>query len=120
MAMFSAASAMSASSKTTDRRLAAELQVRPLQVLCRGRGDLVAGPGGAGDRDHRRCLVRDDRPAGVAVAADDVEHAGRQELGGDLGHHAPTMTGVVSLGLSTTQLPAASAGANFQIAIIIG
>ncbi len=29
-------------------------------------------------------------------------------------------TGVVSLGLSTTQLPAASAGAIFQIAIIIG
>ncbi len=29
-------------------------------------------------------------------------------------------TGVVSLGLSTTQLPAASAGANFQTAIIIG
>ncbi len=29
-------------------------------------------------------------------------------------------TGVVSDGLSTTQLPAASAGANFQTAIIIG
>ena len=27
----------------------------------------------------------DHRPAGVAVAADHVEHAGRQELGGDLG-----------------------------------
>ena len=30
------------------------------------------------------------------------------------------VTGVVSLGLSTTVLPAASAGANFQTAIIIG
>ena len=30
------------------------------------------------------------------------------------------LTGVVSLGLSTTQLPAASAGAYFQTAIIIG
>ena len=30
------------------------------------------------------------------------------------------VTGVVSLGLSTTQLPAASAGAIFQTAIIIG
>jgi hypothetical protein len=30
------------------------------------------------------------------------------------------LTGVVSLGLRTTVLPAASAGANFQIAIIIG
>ena len=30
------------------------------------------------------------------------------------------LAGVVSLGLRTTQLPAASAGANFQTAIIIG
>ena len=30
--------------------------------------------------------VRDQRAAGVAVAADDVEHAGGQELGHDLGH----------------------------------
>jgi len=30
------------------------------------------------------------------------------------------VTGVVSLGLSTTVLPAAMAGANFQTAIIIG
>jgi len=30
------------------------------------------------------------------------------------------VTGVVSLGLSTTVFPAAMAGTNFQIAIIIG
>ncbi len=32
----------------------------------------------------------------------------------------PVVAGVVSLGLSTTVLPAARAGANFQTAIIIG
>ena len=34
--------------------------------------------------------------------------------------NCPVDAGVVSLGLSTTVLPAAMAGANFQIAIIIG
>ena len=69
-----------------DRRLAAEFEVRALEVLRRGLGHLVAGAGRAGDRHHRRGLVRDDGPAGVAVAADHVEDAGREELGGDLGH----------------------------------
>ena len=73
----------------------------------------------AGDRHHRRDRVDDHRAAGVAVPAHDVEDTRRQELGGDLGEQRE-LTGVVSLGLSTTQLPAASAGATFQIAIIIG
>ena len=84
-AMPSAAFSMSASSKTIDRRLAAELEVHPLEVGRRRLGDLHAGAHRAGDRDHRRGLVRDQRAAGVAVAADDVEHAGRQELLADLG-----------------------------------
>ena len=78
--MPSAAFAMSASSKTMTRRLAAELEVDPLEVVGGRLGDLHAGPHRAGDRDHLRGLVRDQRAAGVAVAADDVEHARRQEL----------------------------------------
>ena len=117
--MFSAAFSMSASSNTITGALPPSSRWVALEILRRRLGDLVAGAGRAGDRHHRRCLVRDDRPAGVAVAADHVEHAGREELGGDLGHQR-VETGVVSLGLSTTQLPAASAGANFQTAIIIG
>ena len=64
--------------------------------------------------------VRDERAAGVAVAADDVEDARGQELGRDLGRAAAVEAGVVSDGLSTMVLPAASAGAIFQTAIIIG
>ena len=61
----------------------------------------------------------DHRRAGRPVAAHDVEHAGRQDLGGS----SPSRTveaGVVSDGLSTNVLPAASAGPIFQTAIIIG
>ena len=43
-------------------------------------GDLRPGAHRAGDGDHLRGLVRDQRPTGVAVAADDVEDAGREEL----------------------------------------
>jgi hypothetical protein len=64
--------------------------------------------------------VLDDRAARVAVAADHVEDARRQELRGDLGRASPVEMGVVSEGLSTMALPAAMAGANFQTAIIIG
>ena len=45
---------------------------------------------------------------------------GGQELGRELGEHHACVSGVVSAGFSTTVLPAASAGAIFQIAIIIG
>ena len=103
-----------------DRRLAAELEVDPLEVG-RGRaGDLAAGPHRAGDRDHLRGPVLDQRrgrcpgrrrrrsarPGGRnswQISASSVEEAG-----------------VVSLGLRTTVLPAARAGAIFQIIIISG
>ena len=45
----------------------------------------MPGPDRAGDGDHVRAVVADDRAAGVPVADDDVEHARRQELRGDLG-----------------------------------
>ena len=78
------------------RRLAAELEVHPLEVGGGGRGDLHAGADRAGDRDHLRGLVLDQRAAGVAVAGDDVEHARRQELLGQLGRAASSDAGVVS------------------------
>ena len=97
--MFSAASSMSASSKTMTGALPPSSRWVRLRSLAAAVGHLVAGPRRAGDRHHRRRRVRHDRPAGVAVAADDVEHAGRQELGGDLGHQQRSTTGVVSTGL---------------------
>ena len=102
------------------RRLAAELEVDALEVGGRRSGDLHPGPHRAGDRDHLRGLVLHQAAAGVAVAADDVEHARRQELLGQISASSVELAGVVSLGLRTTVLPAASAGAIFQIIIISG
>ena len=84
------------------------------------RGHLSTGPGGSGDRHHLRRRVRDQGTAGVPVTADDVEHARRQELGGDLGQQQRSTPASCRDGFSTTVLPAAIAGANFQTAIIIG
>ena len=118
--MFSAACSMSASSNTMTGALPPSSRWVRLRSFGAASATWMPGAGRAGDRDHRRHLVRDQRPAGVAVAADHVEDARREELAGDLGHEQPSETGVVSLGLSTTQLPAASAGAIFQTAIIRG
>ena len=68
-----------------DRRLAAELEVDPLERLGRVLGDPLAGLDRAGERDHVDVLVLDQRRAGVVAAGDDVEHALGQELRGDLG-----------------------------------
>jgi hypothetical protein len=63
--------------------------------------------------------VGDERPAGVPVTADDVQHTRRQELRGDPSQQE-TRHGRVSAGLSTTVFPAAIAGATFHTAIISG
>ena len=102
-----------------DRCLATELEVQRFRRLRGGRGHLLAGAHRAGDADHRRRVVRDHRPAGVAITADHVEHAGREELGGDLGEQRGAGRRRVA-GLQHDALPAASAGANFHTAIIIG
>src|SRR5690606_4721302 len=68
-----------------DGGLAAQLQVEPLEVDGGGLGDLGSGAGGAGERDEPWDRVVHGGAAGVAVAGDHVEHAGRQELRGDLG-----------------------------------
>ena len=57
-----------------------------------------------GDRHHLRGRVLDQRAAGVAVAADDVEDARRQELGAMISAISTVVTGVVSDGLSTTRV----------------
>ena len=68
------------------RRLAAQLEVHPLERVGRGPGDHLAGGDVAGERHHGDARVRDQRRAGgLALAGDDVEHAGRQDVGGDLG-----------------------------------
>ena len=58
--------------------------------------------------------------AGVAVAADHVEHARRAGTPAATSASSSVEIGVVSDGLSTTVLPAAMAGAIFQTAIISG
>ena len=83
--MPSAAAAMSASSNTTTGALPPSSRWHALQALRRRCGDLLAGAHRAGDADHRGDVVHHHRPAGVAVAAHDVEDAGGEELGGDLG-----------------------------------
>ena len=73
------------------RRLATQLQVHVLERLGRRRHDLRAGPGAAGDRDHVGARVLHEGSPGVAVAAQDVEHARGEHLLGELGqpHGAP-------------------------------
>src|SRR5919112_4013445 len=70
-----------------DRRLAAELQVYPLEVGGGGLRDLHAGPYGTGDRHHLWRGVLDQHPSCVPVAAEHVEDAIGEEFRGDLGHH---------------------------------
>jgi hypothetical protein len=55
-----------------------------------------------------------------AAAHDEVEHAGRQARALMMSASAQALPGTRSAGLSTTQLPKASAGAIFQAGIAIG
>lgn len=56
-----------------------------LEVRRGGGRDLPAGPDAAGDRDQPDGRMGGEFPAGVPVAADDVEHTRRQVFGGDAG-----------------------------------
>jgi len=63
--------------------------------------------------------MRDERGAGLAVTADDVETpSGRNSA--STSAIQTLLAGVVSDGFRTMQLPAASAGAHFQTPIIAG
>ena len=59
-------------------------------------------------------------PASLAEAVDHVQHARGQQVGDQLGQHQDADRASLSAGLSTTQLPAPSAGASFQAAIRMG
>ena len=69
-----------------DRGLAAELQVDTLQVRRCGARHLHAGAHAPGDRHHGGLGMGDELATGVPVAADDVEHPGRQVLAHHLRH----------------------------------
>src|ERR1700735_3733037 len=84
-AMPSAVAAMSASSNTMTGALPPSSRWTRLRSSAAALATSPPAPDGAGDRDHLRDLVRNQRPAGVAVAGDHVEHAWRQELPRDLG-----------------------------------
>ena len=76
--------------------------------------------GGTGEGDLGDALAGGQGLAGLpAEALDDVEHARRQQVADEFQQHADAQR-VCSAGLSTTQLPAASAGASFQAAISSG
>ena len=103
------------------RRLAAELEVDALEGVRRGARDLLAGGDVAGERDQPDVRVADDPGAdGLAVAGDDVQDAGREDRPRRSCAKRSVVSGVCSDGFRTVTLPAASAGANFQIAIISG
>jgi hypothetical protein len=91
------------------RGLATELEVHALDVLGGAGRDLGARAHRPGDGDESRASVLDEHPAGLPVAGDDVERAGREELRGQLGEQQGGLRGGVE-GLRTTVLPAASAG----------
>ena len=103
-----------------DRRLAAELEVHALEVVGRGLRDLHARAHRAGDRDHLRGRVVDHRGAGRAVARDDVEHARRQELGGDLGEQQRRRAASCRSASARWCCPRRCAGANFHTAMLSG
>ena len=107
-----------------DRRLAAQLEVHPLQR--------VGGVAWAISLPVSTSPVSDTMPTSGcrtmrvagrhAVAGDHVEHAGREHLGlGDqLGQPEQRSAASISDGLMTTQLPAARAGPSFQAAMYSG
>ena len=100
-----------------DRRLAAELEVEALDRVRGVAGDALARLGIAGDRHHGHGGMEHQRVAdGLTGAGDDVEDAGRQDVGGDLRQHQG-VSGVRIDGLRMTVLPAASAGPIFQPAM---
>ena len=115
-----AAASRSASAKTTLADLPPSSSVTRLIVCGGARGDPAADLGRAGEGDLGDVGVLDQAlPADAARAGDDVEHALRAAR--PRARSAPArarVSGVSSAGLRTTVLPAASAGATFQEAIV--
>ena len=78
-------------------------------------GGRLAGEGDLGDA----LGLRQRLAAFDAEAVDDVDHAGRHDVAQKLHQHEDRQRGLLG-GLETTQLPAASAGASFHVAIRSG
>jgi hypothetical protein len=101
-------------------RLAAELERHRDQVLGRVLHDLATRGRLAGEGDLGHARADGQRLAGLeAEAVDDVEHAGGQQVGDQLGQHHDRRRRLLGR-LEHHALPAASAGASFQAAIRIG
>ena len=82
--------------------------------------DQLAGVHIPGERDDAHVRVADERVADRhAVSRDDVEHAGREDVRGELGQLDGGERGQLRR-LEDDLLPVASAGPIFQIAIISG
>ena len=93
------------------------------RLRLRAASSWIFRPGGgvAGERHEVDVVMRGDRRADlVAGAGDHVEDAGRQAGFERQPPSLSVVSGVAVAGLRTTELPAASAGPIFQIAIMNG
>ena len=99
------------------RRVAAELEVHPLEVLGRERADRAAGPGRPGEGDHPHGPARRPapRPRRRRRAARAARPSGRPASAKISASTAPPLTAVRGSGLSSTALPSASAGATARM-----
>ena len=110
-----------ASSKTMLAALPPSSRVSALSRAGDGAADLLADRGRAGEGDLVDVGMPDQREPDLARAGDDVDDARRQVgLAADVREEERRLSGVELAGLSTTVLPAASAGAIFQASISSG
>jgi hypothetical protein len=110
---------MSASSKTTTGALPPSSRCTRLTWAAALSATCDAGPHRAGDGDHVGVGCSTSiRPVSRSPVTTLKVPAGRNSAA--ISASSRVVSGVVSLGLRTTVLPAASAGAIFQTAIIIG
>ena len=112
-----AAASRSASAKTTSGPLPPSSAVNGTRFARRGDADRAAGLRRAGEADAPHARVGDEGGADLAPEPlDDVEHARRHRPPPRRGRRgSEQLSGDHSAGLSTTVLPAASAGAVFHV-----
>ncbi len=103
------------------RRFAAQLERDLLEIRRRILHDAAPGLGAARKRDFIDERTRGDRMSDSgARARDDVDDAGREFELSKIVASRIAESGVSSEGFRTQTLPAASAGASFQVAISSG
>ena len=104
-----------------ERRVAAQLEARALAVL--GAAPRQQPPGGHRARERELADLRSAREHLAdrgGIAADEVQHAGRKPAASKISNSSTAESGVCSAGLSTTVLPAATAGASLRVTIELG